>query len=165
MNTPKYLIVLFPILLNSCILDCGDNGKLRKGTEELQTRQNRWESLQISSYTLIYNSFANNTTYSQVSVIDGEITAVEIYSADGEFLNSISQSEFSSYYRVTDFFSLIENLDTYVDSLEITYDKTLGYPTTISVDPASEHCDCYGSCTDTIDDEYGYSIQLSTESI
>lgn len=47
--------------------------------------------------------------------------------------------------------------------MTVSYDSSLGYPRIISVDPHARRCNCSGSCSEAVDDEYGYTIEVEVK--
>lgn len=150
------------ILISSCDLICGDNDRQRSGFDLLTDRQTLWQENNIKDYVITYDvtCFCANEV-KEVTVTNGTISNVVIKDHNGGILRQIPESEFAEYYTVTDLFNLIEDLNKTVDILKIQFDPTLGYPTTIEVDPHAERCDCTG-CSSVVDDEYTYNISIST---
>ncbi|MDX1811328.1 MAG: DUF6174 domain-containing protein [Gammaproteobacteria bacterium] len=154
------------LLSSSCsIFDCSENDKERVGIDQLAERKTQWQGNQLSNYVLTYKqSCFCAAEINEVTITNGEVTAVVIKNSDGEPVRNVPADEFQNYYTVEKFFDFILEKNKSVDVLKVEYDSALGYPSYFFVDPHSHHCDCMGQCSDTIDDEYSYTISVTVNS-
>ena len=160
----RRIIFLFScFLFGACdiIDDCIGSNKERSGLTQLSERQTQWQGNQINDYLLVYSVLCFCAVeQKEVTVTNGEISRVVIKNESGEFLREIPENEFADYYTVNSFYELIMEIDKTADKFSVEYDSSLGYPTTIDVDPYAQRCDCSGSCSEAVDDEYSYQISV-----
>lgn len=161
MKNIKILCLILSVFLSSCGHSCDDSNNERSGLNQFSDRMLQWQGNQIVSYKLTYYIEClciNNTN--EITVNNNEITKIEILTREGDLVREIPSEEYSEYYTINTFFEEIKKLNEVVDVLKVEYNSSLGYPTVIDVDPYSTRCDCNGRCSETVDDEYTYNIDI-----
>lgn len=155
------LILLLLFLASAC--DCTDNNTVRIGIDELTERQQQWQGNQLQNYQLRYSRQCFcPASITEITVEQGQITAAVEKNEQEQIIVTASAEQLQNYWDVDDFFSEISRLDRDgVSKLEVSYDSSLGYPTTIAIDPNGQQCSCAGGCTETSDDEYQYQLSLT----
>lgn len=155
----KYLlfIISFLFLISAC--ECRDTDQVRIGVAQLSVQRSQWQDNQLSNYTLTYRQscFCTGGIH-RITVTNGVISDVALVDDNGNVLMTIPAEEYVNYYTVDGLFDLVAKIDQSADKLSVEYDSVLGYPSVIDVDPVAYQCDCYGGCSETVDDEYRYDI-------
>lgn len=141
---------------------CPNSGDARVGVDNLDEQITQWQEGQIKNYVLTYEkSCFCPSNHIEVTVVDGVIAGVIINKGLAGSEQVVSEAEYAQYYIVGDFFDLITEYDDEVDRLEVQYDASLGYPSTIWVDPHADRNNGDGTCTLAIDDEFSYTIEVN----
>jgi len=160
----QIIVILSLFFLTSCNIeeDCNQTYIQRDGVYELTTKEAFWRESQISDYILEYDAKCFcGVVPTKVTVVDNQISKVEIQPWGETSYQEVSQDQYSNYHTVDNFFNIIKELNKTVDILNIEYDTKLGYPTKIEIDHHTMRCDCDGICSDAIDDEITYYLEVS----
>ena len=135
----KLLLLVLTIVLSTCatIANAGET------KSELEQARDKWEAAGISHYQI--NVFVscfcafNDEMPLVVEVKDGEVLSLE--SATGKDLNPTNLQYYERYLTIDKLFSEIGNgfksegsNQGAADKVEVTYDETYGFPTTINID-------------------------------
>lgn len=150
---------MMPLALRSALLiagtlaaltSCEAVGVTGPGSETRQqmlSNRQLWETQGITSYRFRYrrSCFCGDVNAVEIDVAQGAVAAAR-YVDGGTPVTEIYQSTLPT---IDDLFDIIEEaLDSRADALRVTYHRTLGYPTEISVDYRFV----------VADDEFGYSV-------
>jgi len=133
MKVMRFIAILIAAVVVVLLVACGSEGILGGGPEgEWEANQNRWRDAGMTSYGYEFRRvcFCPNTNLVRITVIDGVITAVH----DVDSGTDLDSSEFRFYETVDDLFDIVRDALTNADSIEVTYDEKLGYPTQITID-------------------------------
>jgi hypothetical protein len=108
----------------------------------------RWKSKQFTNYTMVQSlkCFCPNGGQKVTVVVQNNLIT-DVRDQNGQRLPVDSQK---SYKTVDELFAIIRSVDpAKVATLNVLYDKNLGYPTTLYVDVNKQ----------IADEEYGYSVE------
>ena len=142
----KLLIIVLAIVLSACttIANAGEP------KSEVQQARDKWQAANISHYRihLFVSCFCafNDEMPLIVEVKDGEVVSLE--SATGKDLNPTNLQYYERYLTIDKLFAEIEkgfkaegSEEGAADKVEVEYDETYGFPTTITIDFIEEAID------------------------
>ncbi len=155
------VLLLSPLLiLSGCNPFCEDDFKEREGLTQLSERQGQWDSLGYRDYVLSYTGscFGCDGTVT-VMIENGAIQNALQVNAQGQEAN-LPDVDTLSFTTVDSIFEYIDARDQSVDVLKVSYDSSLGYPSSVYVDHMTNRQYCDGSGSDTVDDEISYSFEI-----
>jgi hypothetical protein len=126
------LLPALVLLLSSCDLIAPEDGRQRA---ELEHAWRTWQARDIRSYEYVQQRLCYCLLEAVAPVritVRGSLVADVRYAEDGTAV----PLEFSALWgTVDDLFRLIdEAIDLHAESLHVTYDRALGYPTHVSID-------------------------------
>jgi len=147
----KFLAVTALILLGGCHPFCDDDFTQRVGMDQFSERKEQWQNLAIDTYVLkiTLQCFCFHPYY-EVSVVDGEVVSVQRPTNNGGALANVDEA-FITFGTIDAAFEHILQQNESVDILKVGYDASLGYPTSIEIDPMTDRQYCDGSGSSTID--------------
>lgn len=111
----------------------GCTGLFTPGGEGLEENQRLWRDSGIESYTF---RFQAGGSWFSTGVVNVEVHSGSVYSiVDAESGDPIDARSLSNYRTIDGLFEKVRDaLDRDADVLSVTYDETLGYPTSIRID-------------------------------
>ncbi len=115
------------------VVGCNSNSIFDGGPHgELEANQNRWREAGLSNYAYTFRRicFCPNTNLVRITVVDGVITGV----TDVDSGDALDAGDFRFYETVAGLFEIVSTALEQADSLAVTYDAELGYPTQITID-------------------------------
>jgi hypothetical protein len=136
----KILFLLTVVISAGC-----SNDSLTPSNAEYEAR---WKSQQIFNYTMVQSRkcFCPNGGQKVTVVVQNNLIT-DVRDPNGQSLPVDSQK---SYKTVDELFAIIRSVDpAKVATLNVLYDKKLGYPTNLYVDVSKQ----------IADEEYGYSVE------
>ncbi len=154
-----YVVII--LACTGCDVFC-DDGRERAGLNQLVERSEQWSALDYKNYTISYLSCGQICTGQVITLSNNIVTEVRSTGSSGSetFFLPNSDARFNSVDAIFDF---VRELNVSVDVLKVQYDSPFGYPSVISVDPEAMRTNCDGSGSDTVDDEYTYTIQVEID--
>jgi uncharacterized protein DUF6174 len=139
--------LLFPVLILSVLLSAC--GAVAFAGSEYEQNLGLWEKQEISHYRyqlsiLCFCPFAGQMPLT-IEVSDGN--AISVTTADGSEPgpNSLSYEQVDTIDKL---FATLAKAEAEADDVQVTYDPTYGFPTTIAID----------NIKDAIDDEISYEV-------
>ncbi len=156
----RYLVIIaLAAIVSGCGVSCYVD-RDRSGVDALEKNRQLWRKQNMENYVMLFDGIFYSRV--RISVANGEIVLIQKVLGDGSIGDEVAEERYADYFIVDSLFTEIVRLDKEVDRLDVEFDPVLGYPSYVYVDREGLRCNCLGMCTDAIDDEHSYTVQLET---